>query len=82
MNREGYTVSKICRTVLLNWRTVRNYLSISEKEHEQFLEKQPDRNKELQPFEVFVKSRLEQYQETSSAQMYDWLKEHCKGVLS
>jgi hypothetical protein len=79
MNREGYSVSKICRTVLLNWRTVRNYLSMSEKEYEQFLEKQSDRNKELQPFEVFVKSRLEQYQDTSSAQMHDWLKEHCKG---
>jgi hypothetical protein len=73
MNREGYCVSKICRTLVLNWRTVRSYLSMSEKEYEQFLEKQSDRNKELKRFEGFVKSRLEQYQDTSSAQMHDWL---------
>jgi len=75
MSREGLTVSQICRTVLLNWRTVRNYLSMSEKDFDQFVEKQSDRKKELLPFEAFVKSRLEKYPDTSSAQMHDWLKE-------
>jgi Integrase core domain len=79
MSREGCSVSKICRTVLLNWRTVKSYLSMDEGQYEQFLAKQSDRNKELLLYEGFVKSRLEQYQDTSAAQMHDWLKEHCEG---
>ena len=76
MNREGYSVSKICRTVLLNWRTVRKLLSLSETEYELAIDRKGKRNKELQPYEKFIKSRLTQYQDTSSAQMHDWLKEH------
>jgi hypothetical protein len=78
MSMDGYSVSKICRTVLLNWRTVKGYLSMSEREYEQFLARQSDRNKELLPYEGFVKARLQEYQDTSSAQMHDWLKEHCE----
>ena len=74
LNREGYPIAKICRTVLLNWRTVKSYLSMSEGQYEQFLARQSDRNKELLLYEGFVKSRLEQYQDTSAAQMHDWLK--------
>jgi len=55
MSMDGYSVSKICRTVLLNWRTVKSYLSMSEREYEQFLARQSDRNKELLPYEGFVK---------------------------
>jgi len=75
MSREGLTVSQICRTVLLNWRTVKNYLSMSERDFDQFMEKQSDRKKELLPYEAFIKGRLEKYPDTSSAQMHDWLKE-------
>src|SRR6195952_996439 len=75
MSREGLTVSQICRTVLLNWRTVKNYLSMSERDFDVFVERQSDRKKELLPYETFIKSRLEKYPDTSSAQMHDWLKE-------
>jgi len=75
MSREGLTVSQICRTVLLNWRTVKNYLSMSERDFDVFVYKQTDRKKELLPYEAFIKSQLEKYPDTSSAQMHDWLKE-------
>jgi transposase len=75
MSREGLTVSQICRTVLLNWRTVKNYLSMTERDFDQFMDKQSDRKKELLPYEAFIKGRLEKYPDTSSAQMHDWLKE-------
>jgi len=75
MSREGFTVCQICRVVLLNWRTVKNYLSMSERDFDQFMEKQSDRKRELLPYENFIKSRLEKYPDTSSAQMHDWLKE-------
>lgn len=75
MNREGLSVSQICRTLVLNWRTVKNQLSMSERDFDQFMERQADRKRNLLPFEVFIKQRLEQYPDTSAAQMHDWLKE-------
>lgn len=75
MYREDYSVSKISRELLLNRRTVTSYLSMSESQYELFLINQSERKKELQPFEEFVKSRLEKYQDTSASQMHDWLKE-------
>jgi hypothetical protein len=75
MHREEYSVSKISRELMLNRRTVTSYLSMSESQYELFLIKQCERKKELQPFEEFVKTRLEKYQDTSAAQMHDWLKE-------
>jgi hypothetical protein len=75
MYREDYSVSKISRELLLNRRTVTNYLSMSESQYELFLINQSERKKELQPYEVFVKTRLEKHQDTSASQMHDWLKE-------
>jgi len=75
MHREDYSVSKISRELLLNRRTVTSYLSMSESQYELFLIKQFERKKGLQPFEEFVRARLEKYQDTSASQMHDWLKE-------
>ena len=75
MHREDYSVSKISREIGLNRRTVKSYLSMSEREYELFIENQSERAKELQLFEEFVKTRLAIYQDTSAAQMHDWLKE-------
>src|SRR5690606_30323742 len=41
-----------------------------------FQENQSVRRKQLLPYEHFVKGKLEQYRDTSAAQMHDWLKEH------
>ncbi|MEP6677188.1 MAG: DDE-type integrase/transposase/recombinase [Ferruginibacter sp.] len=76
MNREGLSVSQISRTLVLNWRTVKNYLSMSERDFDRSMEKQSDRKKNLLPYEAFIKSRLELYPDTSAAQMHDWIKEH------
>lgn len=76
MYREDYSVSKISRELLLNRRTVTSYLSMSESQYELFLINQCERKKELQPYEEFVKTRLEKYQDTSASQMHDWLKEN------
>lgn len=79
LQREGFSVSYISKYFVMDWRTVKKYLSMSEPEYEQFLEAQSDRKKELEPYEGFVKSKLSKYPDTSSAQMYDWLKEHYPG---
>jgi hypothetical protein len=49
---------------------------MSEQEFEQMMINQSDRNKVLAPYETFVKSRLEKFRDTPSAQMHDWLKEN------
>lgn len=76
MHRQGHSISQISQHLVLNRRTVSKYLSMSEQEYESFLIKQSERKKALLPYESFVQERLEQYQDTSSAQMHDWLKEH------
>lgn len=76
MHREGHSKSKISDLLVINRRTIRKYLSMTEADYEAFLIKQGERKKELRQYEGFVKERLGLYAETSAAQMHDWLKEH------
>eukprot|EP01034_Spumella_vulgaris_P015126 gene15126-19321_t len=76
MHREGLSVRHISSYLVLNRRTVIKYLNMSEQEYESFLIQQADRKKILLPYEDFVRERLEKFQDTSAAQMHDWLKEH------
>ena len=52
---------------------------MSERDFDQFMANQLDRKKHLVHYEEFVKSRLQQYPDTSAAQMHDWLKEQFAG---
>lgn len=72
---EDYSVSKISRELVLNRRTVVNYLAMDVHQYGLFIEEQSERKKELLPFEQFVKTCLENHQDTPAAQMHDWLKE-------
>ncbi|MBE9202129.1 IS21 family transposase [Nodularia sp. LEGE 06071] len=76
MSREGFSTSKICRELVLDWRTVRNYLAMSEADFDSFMASQAERSKILHPYEGFVKAKLQLHQDTSAAQLHDWLKEH------
>lgn len=79
LHREGRSISHIADLLVVNWRTVKKYLNMDEFEYEAFLKNQSKRQKELSPYEHFVKVKLEQYPETSASQMHDWLKEHYGG---
>ena len=76
LHAEGYSLAKISSIVGVNRRTVKRYLGMTEKEFEGFQDSISDRKKQLLPYEQFVKGRLKLYQDTSAAQMHDWLKEH------
>jgi len=76
MDREGFSLSKISRELVIDRRTVKFYLSMNESQYEQFYTEHVEKKRELEPYEAFVKCKLETYQETSAAQMHDWLKEH------
>ncbi|MEO5602349.1 MAG: IS21 family transposase [Cyclobacteriaceae bacterium] len=76
LDRDDYSISQISKLLGINRRTVKKYLAMTEQEYGVLLNKQSERKKELQPYESFVRKRLENYPETSSAQMHDWLKEH------
>ncbi|MCK5170136.1 MAG: IS21 family transposase [Bacteroidales bacterium] len=76
MNRQGYSVSYIASCLVINWRTVKKYLSMDEREYEDFINHYSNRKKGLNPYKHFVKVKLEQYPNTSASQMHDWLKEH------
>ena len=79
MDREGFSNSKIGRELVLDRRTVKSYLSMDEREYEEYLAVQSKRDRGLAPYEKFVKGKLEKYQETPAAQMHDWLLEHYPG---
>ena len=73
---EGRSVSWISKHLVLNRRTVKRYLSMSEQDYDQFLIKHSCRSKKLDVYEDFVRNRLDLYRDTTAAQMHDWLKEH------
>ncbi len=76
MSRNGWKVAKIASFLVLNRRTVRKYLLMTEDEFLEYQQFIGNRARELDSFEGFVKVKLEQYSDTSAAQMHDWLKEH------
>src|SRR5258708_20228156 len=77
LSRDGFSITYISNQLGLNWRTVKRILSVADdRQYEQYLQGCADKNKVLEAYETFVKSRLELYRDTSSAQMHDWLKEH------
>jgi len=76
MHRDGWKISRIASFLVLNRRTVSKYLALTEKEFLDYQSTLHTRISELDPYEGFVKIKLERYPETSAAQMQDWLKEH------
>lgn len=76
LSRKGFKKAKIAAHMRLDVRTVSRYLSMSEAQYEAYLHRVKYRNKVLSPYEDFVKDKLEEYPDTSSAQMHDWLKEY------
>ena len=66
----------IARELNLNFRTVKKYLEMDQREFEQFSDAVINRGHILDPYRDFIIGRLSQYQETPAAQMHDWLKEN------
>lgn len=80
LSRNGFSIRAISAQLDLNWRTVKRLLAIdNDRQYEQYLQDISDKHRVLEPYESFVKSRLELYRDTSAAQMHDWLKEHFTG---
>jgi transposase len=76
LKRQGCSTRKICEELVLNFRTAKKYLSMTEDDFFRYLEQHTTRYKKLATYEEFVKEKLGSFPETSSAQMHDWLKEH------
>ena len=76
LERLGFNKSKIARYLVMDVRTVHKYLQMTEEDYEKYLLAVEQRDKVLAPYEAFVKDRLSQFQDTSTAQIHDWLKEH------
>ena len=56
---EGLKPAQIARELVMDRRTVRKYLAMSEDEYLDFIYNQLQRHKVLAPYEDFVKARLE-----------------------
>lgn len=75
LKREGKKPSQIASYLVMDKRTVKKYLAMSEQEFNDLQEQPPRRTKKLGDYEGFVKMRLESCLDASSAQVHDWLKE-------
>jgi transposase len=80
-HREGYKPAQISRYLVLDIRTVKKYLAMSEEEYLDFINRQSHRNRVLAPYEDYVKSRLEDCEDASAAQVHDWLKENFEDFI-
>lgn len=76
LKRLGFSKPKIAGYLVLDARTVNKYLQMTEAEYDNYLLSGQQRSKVLAPYETFVKEKLSEYQDTSAAQIHDWLKEH------
>lgn len=77
LSRQGFSIRKISGLLGLNWRTVKRMLAIEDdRDYERYLQSCNDKDKILDRYEDFVRKKLEQFTDTSAAQMHDWLKEH------
>ncbi|MEA3436538.1 MAG: IS21 family transposase [Thermodesulfobacteriota bacterium] len=76
LKREGFSDAWIARHLVLNRRTVKKYLNMSEEEYLSFKDTSQPRRRLLTPYEDFVRMRLEECPDASAAQVHDWLKEH------
>jgi transposase len=76
LSQEGLSIRQISKNTGLDRVPVRKYLRMTEEEFSDFLALQKQRNRKLQPYEEFIKKRVTDYPDCSSAQVEDWLKEH------
>jgi transposase len=78
---EGMKVSQIARDLGKDRRTIGKLLAMSEDEYLDFIEKQLYRQRILEPYEDFIRARLELCEDASAAQVHDWLKEHFEDFI-
>ena len=74
-NEEHLSIQRIADRLGINFRTVKRYLEMSRSEFESFSDNITNKPQILTPYTDFVVERLSLYQDTSTAQMHDWLKE-------
>jgi len=79
--REGFSDAWIGRYLVLDRRTVKKYLNMSEEEYLSFKDSGQPRKKRLAPYEDYVRVRLEECPDASAAQVHDWLKEHFEDLI-
>lgn len=76
LKRLGFSNAKIARYLVIDVKTVSKYLLMEEDDFENHLLSNKQRHKVLSDYEEFVKEKLSKFQDTSAAQIHDWLKEY------
>ena len=80
LSRMGFSAQRIANYLVLDSRTVKKQLQMSEQDFEQHLLNTQQRAKILSPYERFISGKLTDFPDTSAAQMHDWLKEFHPGL--
>ncbi|MET3115773.1 hypothetical protein AAKU52_003530 [Pedobacter sp. CG_S7] len=69
MDRDGHSITRIAEYYELNWRTVKQLLSISEEQYLYELENGRSRVLKLDSFQDFVKEKLKAFPDTSAVEL-------------
>lgn len=73
-------ISQISRILQISRKTVYEYMAKSEDEFFDYVKDGRGRPKKLEPYEDFIRRKLELCRDASSAQIFDWLKEEYKEI--
>lgn len=75
-NIEGFSIQRIADHFSMNFRTVKKFLSMTEEDFDNYMEKKGSRPRLLDPYRSFIVNYLRKYQDTPAAVIHDRLKEH------
>jgi hypothetical protein len=76
LHRNGMTPPQIASNLVMDTRTVKKLLAMSEQEYLNNQQHLSTRTKKLAPYEDYIKSRLEFCPKASALQVHCWLKGH------
>jgi len=74
-NVEHFTIQRIADHLLLNFRTVKKFLEMTQEEFDKFSENRWSKERLLDPYKDFIVNYLQKYPYTPAAVMHDKLKE-------
>lgn len=75
LKNQGFKKMQVARKLKIDVKTVRKYWDMSDKDYADYVKECSERSRIMNPYDNFIIDRLKQYNDVTSAQIYDWLRE-------
>lgn len=80
LKRKGFNKSQVERLMNINYKTVTKYWDIEPEEYARLLEESKHREKKLDKYRSDILSWIREFNDISTAQISDWLREKYEGL--